>query len=78
MTHWPDDLDEREAEWDVPITPRWTMTREGAEHLARLAVTGSPSAPPPIRRHYGRDLLGYVGIIVIALGAVALGMLWER
>lgn len=100
MSDWPNDLDEREAEWErdmydasaprpvpgldallqraVGAAPRWTMTREGAEHLGRLAVAGSVVAPQPIRRRYGRDLLGLIGIIIVALGIVALGMLWER
>lgn len=75
MTHWPDDLDDREAEWDdLPAIDR----AEGAAILDRLAATGSIVEPRPIRRHYGRDLLGLLGIIIIALGAVALGLLWEK
>lgn len=55
------------------------MTPEGAEHLSRLAVAGMLVELRPIRRQYGRDLLGWIGIIVAATGTVALIELlfWE-
>lgn len=41
---------------------------EVAELLARLAVTGSFTELPPLRRRYIRDFCGWIGICVGAIG----------
>ena len=48
------------------------MTRaEAALVTDRLSVAGTLIEPRPIRRRYGRSLLGWLGVGIAALGAVA-------
>lgn len=74
---WPRLLAEHEAEQtgDAPMGEVIDLNRRriaaGYAHIDRLAVDGGPiTEPKPIRRRLALNLVGVIGILVCALGAV--------
>lgn len=75
---WPRLLAEHEAEQagDAPpmgevIDLHRRRVAAGYAHISRLAVDGGPvTEPKPIRRRLALNLVGVIGILICALGAV--------
>jgi len=60
----------------VPVAPQHRH-QEVALHLGRLATRGTIQEMPPIRRQYGRAVLGAIGMAVIVLALTALAYGWR-
>jgi len=61
---------------DQIIADRTQHRREGAIHLGRLAVSDTIVEMSPIRRQYGRSVLGMIGMAIIVLALTVLVYGW--